>query len=277
MSGLFGAGAALIATGNVMQKVGTVVEMAGNYGQAAANITKTAAYAAEGNLAGAMASAASAVQTGTAAVKSSKNLGKTFDNINQQAEQATQKLASNAAAKDAVNGMTEEQLGGMTKKEMKNSISGQLQAQMADGNLEADSLLQDLKNGNLSETNFNAVNSAADSARNSFSSAVEGAGGTIEKGVVGGLDNKARKKAGQKTVSKFQNIASKTVKSSQKFDWGKIAQGLQSTAALFMSQNTPQMADTTPNYVPQWDLSKDSRFQKIRRARIASYGHAAYV
>ena len=175
--------------------------------------------------------------------------------------------------------MTTEQLGGMSKKEMKKSISGQLQGQMADGKLDANGMLKDLKNGNLSETNFNAVNSAADSARTSFSSAVEGAGGTIKDGVVSGLNNKVRKQTGKDVVSKFQNVASKSTKSSQKFDWGKFANGLQSTAALFTSQNTaaPQYTGETKGYAPQWDLSQDSKFQKIRRARIASYGHASYV
>ena len=92
------------------------------------------------------------------------------------------------------------------------------------------------------------------------------------------MSKKARKSVGEKTVSKFQNVASKAAKSSQKFDWSKIANGIQSTAALFMSQNTPaQYTGSTKGYVPQWDLSQDSRFQKIRRARISSLNHAAYV
>ena len=70
---------------------------------------------------------------------------------------------------------------------------------------------QELSSPDNGRINFNIVNNAADQARDSFSSAVEGAGGTIEKGVVGGLSKKARKEVGNKTVSKFQNIASKTI------------------------------------------------------------------
>lgn len=279
MSWAAGAGAALIATGNVMQKVGTVVEMVGNYGQMAANVTKTAAYAAEGNLAGALTSAAGAIQTGAAAVKSTKNLGKTFDSINSQANQATQKLASNAAARDAVKDMTEEQLGGMSKKEMRKSVSAQLQGQMADGNLNAKDVLSDLKKGELSSNNFNAVNNAVDKSKTAFSSAVTEAGGSIKDGVVGGLDKKTRKAVGKQTVSGFTNTATNTVKSSKKFDWGKLASGLQSTAALFASQNTQQSTGTTTTKQapPQWDLSKDARYQKIARGNRAYVSHASYV
>ncbi len=279
MSWAAGAGAALIATGNVMQKVGTVVEMVGNYGQMAANVTKTAAYAAEGNLAGALTSAAGAIQTGAAAVKSTKNLGKTFDSINSQANQATQKLASNAAARDAVKDMTEEQLGGMSKKEMRKSVSAQLQGQMADGSLNAKDVLSDLKKGELSSNNFNAVNNAVDKSKTAFSSAVTEAGGSIKDGVVGGLDKKTRKAVGKQTVSGFTNTTTNTVKSSKKFDWGKLANGLQSTAALFASQNTqqPTGATTTKQAPPQWDLSKDAYFQKIARGNRAYVSHASYV
>lgn len=306
MSWAAGAGAALIATGNVMQKVGTVVEMVGNYGQMAANVTKTAAYAAEGNLAGALTSAAGAIQTGAAAVKSTKNLGKTFDSINSQANQATQKLASNAAAKDAVAGMQDnavqelakekgvdvseltkdeiknaknEALGGMSQKEMRKSVSAQLQGQMADGSLNAKDVLSDLKKGELSSNNFNAVNNAVDKSKTAFSSAVTEAGGSIKDGVVGGLDKKTRKAVGKQTVSGFTNTATNTVKSSKKFDWGKLANGLQSTAALFASQNTQQStgATTTKQAPPQWDLSKDAYFQKIARGNRAYVSHASYV
>lgn len=278
MSWAAGAGAALIATGNVMQKVGTVVEMVGNYGQTAANITKAAAYAADGNLAGALTSAAGAIQTGAAAVKSTKNLGKTFDSISAQADQATQKLASNAAARDAVKDMTTEELNGMSKKEMRKSISGQLQGQMADGSLNAKDVLSDLKKGELSSNNFNAVNNAVDKSKTAFSSAVTEAGGSIKDGVVGGLDKKTRKAVGKQTVSSFTNTATDTVKSSKKFDWGKLANGLTSTAALFNSQNTQQAAGTTSKGpAPQWNLNNDSRFQKIARSNRTYASHASYV
>ena len=279
MSGLFGAGAALIATGNIMQKVGTVVEMVGNYGQTAANLTKTAAYAADGNLTGALTSVASAVQTGTAAVKSTKDLGNTFNKIDEQANQATQKLAANTAAKEQAEQLAKSgDLGGMTEKEMKKSISSKLQSDMANdktGDI-SKNLINDIKNDKIS--NNATVLNAQTEATKEFTTNIAEAGGTIQNGTVSGLSKKARKSVGEKTVSKFQNVASKAAKSSQKFDWSKIANGIQSTAALFMSQNTPaQYTGSTKGYVPQWDLSQDSRFQKIRRARISSLNHAAYV
>lgn len=264
MSGAFGIGAALITTGGVMQKVGTVVEMVGNYGQMAANITKTAAYAADGNLAGALTSAASAIQTGAAAVKSTKNLDKTFQEIDKQANQATQKLASNAAARDAVKEMSTEELGGMSKKEMRKSISAQLQEQMAADKTGVfqENLIKDIKDGQLKD-NY-AINSAVDSSKAAFNEAVTNAGGSIKDGVVGGLDKKTRKSIGKTAASNFSNTATDTVKSSKKFDWGKLANGLQSTAAKLGSQNTQQTPTTTSKGpAPQWDLSSDSKFQKI--------------
>lgn len=138
-------GAAMIATGTVMSKVGTVAEMLGQYGQTAANVTKTAAYAAEGNLAGAMTSAAAAIQSGAAAQKSTKGLSNNFKAIDQRATNATNKAAANAAAKQAVKNMDAEQLGGMTKKEMKKSISGELQGQLANNEINSKDLFNDVK------------------------------------------------------------------------------------------------------------------------------------
>lgn len=273
MSWAAGAGAALIATGKVMVKVGTVVEMVGNYGQAAANITKTAAYAADGNLAGALTSAASAIQTGAAAVKSTKNLGNTFEQINEQANQATQKLAANTAARETVKDMSAEELGGMSKKQARKSIASQLQAQMADPNSGittnakwAKGQLNDLTEQMTSapKDGTSLAQQALNNSKTQFADAVTSAGGTIENGVVGGLDRKTKKAINEKVKTGFTNTATDTVKSSKKFDWGKLANGLQSTAAKLGSQNT-QQTPTTANKgpAPQWDLSQDSRFQKI--------------
>lgn len=113
----FGAGAALVAAGAIMQKVGVVAEIAGQYGQMAAGITKTACYAAQGNLAGALTSAGSAIMSGTSAIKGTKELGSTFQKINEKATQATQKLAAGVAARESVKDMTKEELGGLSKKE----------------------------------------------------------------------------------------------------------------------------------------------------------------
>lgn len=123
-----GVGGALIAAGTFMQKVGSVAELVGNYGQMAANVTKTAAYAAEGNLAGALQSAGTALQTGAAAVKGTKEFSSNMKAIDQQAEQATQKLAANSAAKDIAkeakaNGTIPD---GMSKSAFKKDVKAQI-------------------------------------------------------------------------------------------------------------------------------------------------------
>lgn len=268
-------GAALISTGNVMQKVGTVVEMVGNYGQTAANITKTAAYAADGNLAGALTSAASAVQTGSAAVKSTKNLGNTFEKINEQANQATQKLTADRVARQTVNDTIKkdgmEGLGGMSTKQARKAASAQLQAQMANGTISTDAKwakgqLNDLSEQltSVSPNGTSIAQQALDSSKTQFADAVTSAGGSIKDGVVSGLDKKAKKEINNKVKTGFTNTATDTVKSSKKFDWGKLANGLQATAAKLGSQNTQQTPTTTSKGpAPQWDLSSDSKFQKI--------------
>lgn len=268
-------GAALISTGNVMQKVGTVVEMVGNYGQMAANVTKTAAYAADGNLAGALTSAASAIQTGAAAVNTTTNLNKTFKEIDKQATQATQKLTADRVARQTVNDTIKkdgmEGLGGMSTKQARKAASAKLQAQMANGTISTDAKwakgqLNDLSEQltSVSPNGTSIAQQALDSSKTQFADAVTSAGGTIKDGVVGGLDRKTKKAINEQVKTGFTNTATDTVKSSKKFDWGKLANGLQSTAAKLGSQNTQQTPTTTSKGpAPQWDLSSDSKFQKI--------------
>ena len=269
-------GAAMIATGTVMSKVGTVAEMLGQYGQTAANVTKTAAYAAEGNLAGAMTSAAAAIQSGAAAQKSTKGLSDNFKAIDQRATDATNKAAANAAAKQAVKNMDAEQLGGMTKKEMKKSISGELQGQLANNEINSKDLFNDVKNKSIKSND--AVNGARDKAAAAFKENVYAAKGSldVQNGVVTGLDKKARKEVGKKTVTGFTNTASVAKKSTQKFDFQKLSQGLMSTAALFSAQNTNTQG-THKGYAAQWDLNADPKMRRIRNARMASVRHAAYA
>lgn len=269
-------GAAMIATGTVMSKVGTVAEMLGQYGQTAANVTKTAAYAAEGNLAGAMTSAAAAIQSGAAAQKSTKGLSNNFKAIDQRATDATNKAAANAAAKQAVKNMDAEQLGGMTKKEMKKSISGELQGQLANNEINSKDLFNDVKNKSIKSND--AVNGARDKAAAAFKENVYAAKGSLDapNGVVTGLDKKARKEVGKKTVTGFTNTASVAKKSTQKFDFQKLSQGLMSTVALLSAQNTNTQG-THKGYAAQWDLNADPKMRRIRNARMASVRHAAYA
>ena len=144
MSGLFGLGAALIAAGTVMQKVGTVAEMVGNYGAAAANMTKTAAYAADGNLQGAMQSAAAATMTGAAAVKQTQGLKDTFGQINANADQATQKLAANTAAKEQIEQAKNESMAKLANEEQIQAFTGK------DGKIDYKGLEKDLKDKGVS-------------------------------------------------------------------------------------------------------------------------------
>ena len=269
-------GAAMIATGTVMSKVGTVAEMLGQYGQTAANITKTAAYAAEGNLAGAMTSAAAAIQSGAAAQKSTKGLSNNFKAIDQRATDATNKAAANAAAKQAVKNMDAEQLGGMTKKEMKKSISGELQGQLANNEINSKDLFNDVKNKSIKSND--AVNGARDKAAAAFKENVYAAKGSldVQNGVVTGLDKKARKEVGKKTVTGFTNTTSVAKKSTQKLDLQKLSQGLMSTVALLSAQNTNTQG-THKGYAAQWDLNADPKMRRIRNARMASVRHAAYA
>lgn len=269
-------GAAMIATGTVMSKVGTVAEMLGQYGQTAANVTKTAAYAAEGNLAGAMTSAAAAIQSGAAAQKSTKGLSNNFKAIDQRATDATNKAAANAAAKQAVKNMDAEQLGGMTKKEMKKSISGELQGQLANTEINSKDLFNDVKNKSIKSND--AVNGARDKAAAAFKENVYAAKGSldVQNGVVTGLDKKARKEVGKKTVTGFTNTASVAKKSTQKLDFQKLSQGLMSTVALLSAQNTNTQG-THKGYAAQWDLNADPKMRRIRNARMASVRHAAYA
>ena len=269
-------GAAMIATGTVMSKVGTVAEMLGQYGQTAANVTKTAAYAAEGNLAGAMTSAAAAIQSGAAAQKSTKGLSNNFKAIDQRATNATNKAAANAVAKQAVKNMDAEQLGGMTKKEMKKSISGELQGQLANNEINSKDLFNDVKNKSIKSND--AVNGARDKAAAAFKENVYAAKGSldVQNGVVTGLDKKARKEVGKKTVTGFTNTASVAKKSTQKLDFQKLSQGLMSTVALLSAQNTNTQG-THRGYAAQWDLNADPKMRRIRNARMASVRHAAYA
>lgn len=300
-----GVGAALIATGQVMQKVGNVVEMVGNYGQTAANITKGAAMAADGNLAGAMQAFGSAAATGAAAVKQTKDLKGTFGQIDAQAKEATKKAAANRVAKEKVKGMSKEELGGLSKKQMRKSISSQLQADKtfdaAGTGKWSKKQFESYKNA-MSKTNANGQTFASAAANNAKSTY---ATNTMAKLKEAGLDGKYKvtsdgkitdkvsgkevtlseiKKTSRKdargikramnsgassTVSGFQNVAKEATKtkSSQKFDFAKLSQTLMATGAMILATNSNNTQRR--GYAPQWDLANDSRFQKIYRSNRA--------
>lgn len=295
-----GVGAALIATGQVMQKVGNVVEMVGNYGQTAANITKGAAMAADGNLAGAMQAFGSAAATGAAAVKQTKDLKGTFGQIDAQAKEATKKAAANRVAKEKVKGMSKEELGGLSKKQMRKSISSQLQANdsiTTSGNWSKKQLKGYMEN--MKANDGSLVETAANNAKSTYAT------NTMAKLKEAGLDGKYKvtsdgkitdkvsgkevtlseiKKTSRKdargikramnsgassTVSGFQNVAKEATKtkSSQKFDFAKLSQTLMATGAMILATNSNNTQRR--GYAPQWDLANDSRFQKIYRSNRA--------
>lgn len=295
-----GVGAALIATGQVMQKVGNVVELVGNYGQTAASVTKGAAMAADGNLAGAMQAFGSAAATGAAAVKSTKGLKQTFGDIDKSAKEATKKLAANQVAKEKVKGMSKEELGGLSKKQMRKSISSQLQANdsiTTSGNWSKKQLKGYMEN--MKANDGSLVETAANNAKSTYAT------NTMAKLKEAGLDGKYKvtsdgkitdkvsgkevtlseiKKTSRKdargikramnsgassTVSGFQNVAKEATKtkSSQKFDFAKLSQTLMATGAMILATNSNNTQRR--GYAPQWDLANDSRFQKIYRSNRA--------
>lgn len=306
-TGFFGAGSALIAAGTVMQKVGTVVEMVGNYGQTAANVTKGAAMAADGNLAGAMQAFGSAASTGAAAVKSTTGLKQTFGQIDNQAKEATKKLAANTVAKEKVAQMKDSELGGLSKKQMRKSISSQLQA---NGDFDKDlagnwskKQLESYKE-KMTGTNANGqtfASAAADKAKNTYATNTMA---KLKEAKLDGKyevtsDGKILDKASQKevtlseikstnkkdargikramnsgassTASGFQNIAKEATKtkSTQKFDFAKFSQNLMATGAMILATNSNNNTQSNRGYAPQWDLANDSRFQSIYRSNRA--------
>lgn len=297
-----GLGAALIATGQVMQKVGTVVEMTGNYGQTAASITKGAAMAADGNLAGAMQAFGSAVSTGTAAINSTKGLKKTFGDIDKSAKEATKKLGANIVSKEEAKKLAKKgKLGGLTEKQMRKSIKSQLLANdsiTTSGNWSKKQLKGYMDN--MKANDGSLIEAAADKARSTYAT------NTMAKLKEAGLDGKykvtsdgkitdkvsgkevtlseikktnrkdargikrAMKSGASSTVSSFQNVAKEATKtkSSQKFDYNKLSQTLMATGAMLIATNSNNTQGRR-GYAPQWDLSNDARFQKIHRSNRA--------
>lgn len=258
----------MVPVGTTMSKIGTVAEMVGQYGVAAANITKTAAYAAEGNIMGAMQSAAMAVQAGTAAVKSTKNLKTNFDNINAKANETLNKGAAKQAAKQQVENMSDSDLKGMSKKDMRKSISNDLQAQMNGENptLNRNDLLRD---GKLTTAGKTATQDSANRVGTEFSTQLGKQGATL-------------KTASKATVKSFRNIASSSnpiQKSST--NWGdrmqQFSQGLTTLASIYGMSQGNGTSSSTKGHAAQWDLNSDPRMAKIMRSRQQHRAHRAYA
>ena len=159
---------------------------------------------------------------------------------------------------------------------MKKSISGELQGKLANNEINSKDLFNDVKNKSIKSND--AVNGARDKAAAAFKENVYAAKGSldVQNGVVTGLDKKARKEVGKKTVTGFTNTASVAKKSTQKLDFQKLSQGLMSTVALLSAQNTNTQG-THKGYAAQWDLNADPKMRRIRNARMASVRHAAYA
>lgn len=256
----------MIPVGKLMSSVGTVAEMVGQYGVAAANITKTASYAAEGNIMGAMQSAAMAVQAGTAAVKSTKNLKANFDNINTKANEALNKIDADKIAKEQVKQMEQDGVDfkGMSKKDMRKSISKDLQAKMngKDATLNRNDLLE---NGKLTEAGRTAGQESANEVGKEF---------TLQIGKQGGN----AKIASKATLKHFRNEASKTISKSST-SWGdrmqQMSQGFMTLASIYgMSQNS---GTSNKRHAEQWDLNRDPRMARIMRNNELYRARVAYA
>lgn len=254
----------MIPVGKLMSSVGTVAEMVGQYGVAAANITKTASYAAEGNIMGAMQSAAMAVQAGTAAVKSTKNLKANFDNINTKANEALNKIDADKIAKEQVKGMQDGELNGMSRKDMRKSISKDLQAKMngKDATLNRNDLLE---NGKLTEAGRTAGQESANEVGKEF---------TLQIGKQGGN----AKIASKATLKHFRNEASKTISKSST-SWQdrmqQMNQGFMTLASIYgMSQNS---GTSNKRHAEQWDLNSDPRMARIMRNNELYRARRAYA
>lgn len=255
----------MVPVGSVMSKVGTVAEMVGQYGVAAANITKTASYAAEGNIMGAMQSAAMAVQAGTAAYKSTTNLKSNFDSINTKANESLNKVAADKAAKKQVEKMNDNQLNGMSKKDMRKSISKDLQSQMngEKATLNRKDLLD--KKGKLTKTGETEGQKSADRVSKEFTKQIDKQGGNV-------------KTASKATLKKFRNEASKTISKSST-SWGdrmqQMNQGFMTLASIYgMSQNN---RTSNKRHASQWDLNSDPRMARIMRSNESYRARRAYA
>ncbi len=256
----------MIPVGRLMSSVGKVAEMVGQYGVAAANITKTASYAAEGNIMGAMQSAAMAVQAGTAAVKSTKNLKANFDNINTKANEALNKIDADKIAKEQVKQMEQDGVDfkGMSKKDMRKSISKDLQAKMngKDATLNRNDLLE---NGKLTEAGRTAGQESANEVGKEF---------TLQIGKQGGN----AKIASKATLKHFRNEASKTISKSST-SWQdrmqQMNQGFMTLASIYgMSQNS---GTSNKRHAEQWDLNRDPRMARIMRNNELYRARVAYA
>lgn len=257
----------MVPVGTVMSKVGTVAEMVGQYGVAAANITKTASYAAEGNIMGAMQSAAMAVQAGTAAYKSTTNLKSNFDSINTKANESLNKVAADKAAKEQVKQMEQKGVDfkGMSKKDMRKSISKDLQSQMngEKATLNRKDLLD--KKGELTKTGKDATEKSAGRVSEEFTKQIDKQGGNI-------------KTASKATLKKFRNEASKKVSKSST-SWGdrmqQMNQGFMTLASIYgMSQNN---RTSNKRHASQWDLNSDPRMARIMRSNESYRARRAYA
>lgn len=245
----FGAGAALIAAGNVMQKAGTIAETFGNYGIAAANVTKTACYAAQGNLAGALTSAASAAMAGYSAVDATKGMGEAFKEIDKKATEATQKLAAGVAANESVKGMGKEGINGITKKEAKKLAKD---AAMSDlEGMSAKEIRAGFKNG--------AENALKESVTNTASSSfTELSTEQIKQGLKNGTlkaskssSDLVKNAAKELAKEEAKDTTKKTLKSTLASVWtkdgiSKLSSGLNAAAAA-LPQNSQPGAATAQN------------------------------
>lgn len=254
-------GAAMISTGQVLDKIGVVAEMVGQYGQATAGITKSVAYAAEGNIQGAIQSAAMAVQSGCAAAKSTANLGTQFKAINQSATEATNAIAAKSIARDIVK-ENSGNLGGMTEKEARKAIAANLKEQFDKGDIKGvtsnwsqNNRLNQLKEAAKAD-NGKITTDVLTEAKKDYNSALNKAlpkGYTATNGVIKKGDNDVdlndkanesikdiKNKVGKKASSSFGEVSKSGKKSSSNWidNLERFSQGFNSLGQLYMMYNS---------------------------------------
>lgn len=262
----FGAGAALISAGTIMQKVGSVAQVVGQYGQMAAGITKTACFAAQGNLAGALTSAGSAVLSGSSAIKGTKEMGQTFNKINEKANEATQKLAEKTVAKEAAkeaSKMAKEKGSELTKGQIKDAAQDGVK-----GSFEGKSTkeIKTIMKNESSAIKDNALANAKDNAMNLVDSTKGMTKAQIKEGIKNGTI-----KVGE-TASEVVKEAAKEVtkeKSKDLFSHDnltKIGKGLQ-TAGAKLGSTQPQNGNKQANkayYAPPPSFQSQQGFAEIQ-------------
>lgn len=275
----FGAGSALIAAGTVMEKAGSVAEVVGQYGSLAANVTKTACYATEGNIAGALTSAASAVSAGTSAVKGTKEMGATFQKIDEQAQKATQKLAAGVVAKEAAK-EAKDKAGELSQKELKKAAqSNAMEAFEGKSRDEIKAAMTgkaETAAGQQVATNLKEK--ATNAANEGVKSAIDQTAGMTKAQIKEGIKNGTIKIGSSSTniVKEAAKEVKNEVKEKTKFNTENLVNGLNTAGAIVgrysQSKGNKQAQKTAFAAPPSWaQMQRLNQIQQRNATRTRMY------